>query len=336
MSSNVLFCSSVHHRIRQEHHQNSSRLSLTMLPWAIRTRDRHFSLLFTDWTINQKTLAKSLDAVYSPLPSLSVVQSKPRGRSCQAEWHEHSIGCVISAIISRYGIMTARFKAISGTHATWKSSPQRSGALVPRASRAAFPSREFLSAVILLFLDSVQQGGYANLAFELAWLQFRVSVAALKQLWGNQIRVISCVQFEACNGKSTGASRQVFTTKHHWAVSQPSSPRSYTITPYSPVPLWHTAACLPPYAGFHLLLRSLQLCWEIHWYGNTHQQHTPPPPSVLIHSHTDRMFILLASLQRPNTWRRKSSTIKSNLKECQQCTNDIQIDDAHGVWDELD
>lgn len=72
--------------------------------------------------------------------------------------------------------MTAGFKAFSGTHASLKLSPQRSGALVPRASRAAFPSREFLSAVILLFLDSVQQGGNANLGSELARPRFRVSL----------------------------------------------------------------------------------------------------------------------------------------------------------------
>lgn len=62
--------------------------------------------------------------------------------------------------------MTARVTAISGTRAPLKLSPQHSGALVPGASGAAFPSREFLSAVILLFLDSIQQAGYANLGFE--------------------------------------------------------------------------------------------------------------------------------------------------------------------------
>lgn len=76
--------------------------------------------------------------------SLSVAQSNPQGRRCQVEWHEHNISCVISVIIGRYGLTTARFKAISGTHSLWESSPQCSGALVPGASRAAFPSREFL------------------------------------------------------------------------------------------------------------------------------------------------------------------------------------------------
>lgn len=77
-----------------------------------------------------------------------------------------------------YDIMTARF--ISSAHALIKLSSQHSGALVPCASRAAFPSREFLSAVILLFLDSVQLGGYENLASELACLRFKA--ATLKKL----------------------------------------------------------------------------------------------------------------------------------------------------------
>lgn len=69
------------------------------------------------------------------------------GRVQQVEKHEQYVVCNLS---HSYDIV----KVISGAHISLKSSPQCSGALVPCASRAAFPSREFLSTVILLFLDS--------------------------------------------------------------------------------------------------------------------------------------------------------------------------------------
>ena len=72
--------------------------------------------------------------------------------------------CCVCDLRHSYDIMTVEFT--SGAHASLKLSPQHRGALVPCASRAAFPSREFLSAVMLLFLDSAQLGGYAKLALK--------------------------------------------------------------------------------------------------------------------------------------------------------------------------
>lgn len=168
----------------------------------------------------------------------------------------------------RYGIMTARVKAISGTRAPLKLSPQHSGALVPCASRAAFPSREFLSAVILLFLDSVHQGEYANQGFELACcpgLQFLGHYKATVRKWDlcHMLGSVSVLQLQGpcirCSLWSIISGVRL--------LSNP--PMSDSIPPSTS--LSYTPACFPSYAGFHL--RSLRLCWEIHWYGNTHQHH---------------------------------------------------------------
>lgn len=163
--------------------------------------------------------------------------------------------------------MTARPKAISGTHALWKSSAQRSDALVPCASRAAFPSREFLSAVTLLFLDSVQQGGSANLAFEPARLRFKsylLHKGNCKEIRsGSNSRLSSWPLMQQLQRACARCSSwSIFRLFIHLL-------KSYSITSYSSVS--HTAVCFPPYIGFHLFLRSLQLCWEIHGYGSTQQ-----------------------------------------------------------------
>lgn len=96
--------------------------------------------------------------------------------------------------------------------------------------------------------------------------------------------------------------------------------RSLSLTPLTlciPCPfLTHivTPGCFPPYAGFHpVSKRLMELCWEIHRYGNTHQHH----------------YHLLFSLTIPSsfkfltTWQRESCPIKSNPEESQQCVNYI-------------
>lgn len=94
----------------------------------------------------------------------------------------------------------------------------------------------------------------------------------LKQLWG--IWSGSCEEFSFWAAiQQQGGMWQVLIMKHLQVFP-------LLLVSRSP---WHTAACFPLYAGFHLLLRSLQLQLRnpLIWQHTS----TPRAPSVLIHSH---------------------------------------------------